>query len=122
VVVVLAFIELVDSLTAFKMIPAQKPSLFKLRENAVDRGQADIGVVIEQMFEHIFGRHMPLRALLKDFQNLLPGYGGLQSSAFEFVHEFSVAIEREGALAEGTSPKAKCYRYNDLIIWPAKHP
>jgi hypothetical protein len=65
---------------------------------------------------------MPLHALLEDFQNLLPGNGRLQSGAFEFVHEFSVAIEREGALAKGASPKAKCYRYNDPIIWPAKHP
>jgi hypothetical protein len=47
------------------------------------------------MLENIFGRHMPLQALLEDFQNLLPRNGGLQSSAFEFVHEFSGAIERE---------------------------
>jgi hypothetical protein len=47
------------------------------------------------MLENIFGRHMPLRPLLEDFQNLLTGNGGLQSSAFEFVHEFSVAIESE---------------------------
>jgi len=33
---------------------------------------------------------------LKDFQNLLPGNGGLQPCAFEFVHVFSVEIEREG--------------------------
>jgi len=37
-----------------------------------------------------------LRPFLKDFQNLLPRNGGFQPSAFEFVHVFSVAIEREG--------------------------
>jgi hypothetical protein len=47
------------------------------------------------MLENIFSRHVPLQALLEDFQNLLTGNGGLQPSAFEFVHELSVAIESE---------------------------
>jgi hypothetical protein len=53
------------------------------------------------MFENIFGRHVPLRPFLKDFQNLLPRNGGFQPRAFEFVHVFSVAIEREGLWSKG---------------------
>jgi hypothetical protein len=34
-----------------------------------------------------------LQPLLKDFQNLLPGDGGLESSAFEFVHVYSEAMK-----------------------------
>jgi hypothetical protein len=48
------------------------------------------------MLENIFGGHVPDNPFLKDLQNLLSGDSGFKSSAFEFVHGCSVAIEREG--------------------------
>jgi len=75
-----------------------------LSQNTVNRGQSDVGIVIEQVLENIFGRHVPLHALLKDFKNLLPGNGGFQSGAFQFVHVFTVAIESEGAWPAGLNP------------------
>ena len=43
--------------------------------------QADISVVIEQMLENIFGRHVALFAGLEDFENLQPGQRGLEARA-----------------------------------------
>jgi hypothetical protein len=97
VVMMLAFVELIHGLATFKVIATEQASLLKLRQDAVDRRQANVSVVVEQLLVHILGGHVPLCALLKDFQNLLTGHGGLQASAFEFVHVFSVAIESEGA-------------------------
>jgi hypothetical protein len=93
VIVVLPFVQLINSFAAFKMIAVEQSSLFKLHEDTVHRGQPNVGVVMEQLFENVFGRHVALQPLLKDFQNLLPGDGGFESVAFEFVHVFSEAMK-----------------------------
>jgi hypothetical protein len=76
VVVVLALIELVHRFATFKMVAAQQAGLLKLGQNPVHRGEANVGIVFEQMLEHIFCRHVTLRTLLEDFQNLLSGHSG----------------------------------------------
>jgi hypothetical protein len=85
--VVLPFIQLIDSLATFKMIAAEQASLFKLSQNTVHGGQTNFSIVLQEVFENILCAHVPLRPFLKDFQNLLSGDSGFESSAFEFVHE-----------------------------------
>jgi hypothetical protein len=67
VVVVLPFIQLIDRLATFKVVAAKQACLFKLRQNTVHGGQADVSIVVKEVFENILRRHVPLRALLKDF-------------------------------------------------------
>ncbi len=55
VVMVLTFIELIDRFTTFEVIAAQNAGLLKLGQNAVDRGQADIGILIQELAKDIFG-------------------------------------------------------------------
>jgi hypothetical protein len=54
-VVVLALIELVHRLIAFKIATQQNASLLELGENAVHRSQADIAVILQQNAEYILG-------------------------------------------------------------------
>ena len=86
VVVVRAFIELVDRLAAFEVAALQNAGLLELREHAVDGGQADVGAVFEQHAKHVLGRHVALFARLENLQNLQAGQGGLQAGAFELVN------------------------------------
>ncbi|MNN66999.1 hypothetical protein D3C81_1826050 [compost metagenome] len=84
-VVVLAFVELVDCLGTFEVAADQDAGLFKLHEHAVDRGQADVRAFVQQHAEHVFGRHVALRAFLEDLQNLQAWQGGFEARVFEFV-------------------------------------
>lgn len=101
---VLSFVQFVDGLAAFKVIAAEQAGLLKLHQNTVHRGQANVGIVLQEVFENILCRHVPLRPFLKDFQYLLSRNGGLESGAFEFVHENWLANERQG-LGEFGSPE-----------------
>ncbi len=84
-VVVLTFVELINGLAAFKMVAAQNPRLLELGEYTVDRGQTDVGVVMQQVSKNIFGRHVPLRAALENLQDFQTGQGGFEAVVFEFV-------------------------------------
>lgn len=84
-VVVLAFIEFVNSFAAFKMVAAEDAGLLKLGQHPVDRGQADVGIVLEQVTKHVLGRHVPHRAALENLQDFQAGQCGLEAVVFEFV-------------------------------------
>jgi hypothetical protein len=101
---VLPFVQFIDSFAALKVIAAEEAGLLKLCQNAVHGGQANVGIVLQKVLENILGRHVPLSPLLKDFKYLLSRDGGLESSAFEFVHENWFANERQG-LGEFDSPE-----------------
>jgi hypothetical protein len=101
---VLPFVQFVDGLAAFKVIATQEAGLLKLRQNSVYRGQANVGIVLQKVLENILRCHVPLSPLLKDFKYLLSRNGGLESGAFEFVHENWFANERQG-LGEFGSPE-----------------
>jgi outer membrane protein assembly factor BamE len=85
VVVVLSFVELVDSFAAFKMVAMQNARLLKLGQHPVHRGQPDVGSVVQQVPEHIFGRHVALHATLKNLQDFQARDGGFEASALEVV-------------------------------------
>ena len=84
-VVVFALVELVHRTFALKVAAFQNVGLLKLHQHAVDRGNANVHVLQKQMAIHVFGRHVPLRALLEDFQNFQARCGGFEANAFEVV-------------------------------------
>jgi outer membrane protein assembly factor BamE len=85
VIVVCAFIQLINSFAALKVAAREQPGLLKLREHAIHRGQANVGALIEQHAVDIFGRHMPLLSALKNLHDLQAWQGGFEAGAFEFV-------------------------------------
>jgi hypothetical protein len=85
VVVVRAFVQLVDRLAAFEVAALQDAGLLELREHAVHRGQADVGMLVQQHAKHVFGRHVPLAAGLEDLENLQAWQCGLEAGILEFV-------------------------------------
>ncbi len=84
-VVVVAFVEFVDGLAAFKVAAAQDAGLFELGEDAVDRGQADVGTLFKQHAEHVFRRHVANHTFLENVKDFQSRQGGLQACAFQFV-------------------------------------
>ena len=121
---VLPFIELVHRLTALKRAAAQQAGLLKLGEHPVHRGQAHIGAVLQQNAVYIFGRHMPLRAVLEHLQYFQTRYGRFEAGVFEFVDiGHSLAFNALARVFRGY-PRAdalRASRYNDAIISP-HHP
>ena len=85
VVVVLAFVDLIDRLARLKIAAVKQARLYKLGQHAVHSGQADVGAVFEQHAEHVLGRHVALFARLENFQNLQAGQGGFQAGTFQLV-------------------------------------
>lgn len=85
VVMVLAFVEFINRFAAFKVVAAQDAGLFKLRQHAVNSGQADVGVFIEQVAKHVFGRHVALCTTLKNLQDFQARQSGFEAVVFEFV-------------------------------------
>jgi hypothetical protein len=84
VVVVLTFIELIDSLTAFKMVAVQNTGLLKLGQHPVDRGQTDVGIFVEQLLVNVFCGHVPQTTALKNVEDFHAWDRGFESAAFEF--------------------------------------
>ena len=85
-VVMIPFVEFIDRFATFKMTAAQDVGLFKLGQHPIDGGQSDIRTVFQQNAKNILRRHVPLGALLENFQNFQTGQGGLEPCAFEFIN------------------------------------
>ncbi len=83
-VVVLAFVELVDRLARLEAAARQQAGLLELHQHPVDGGQADVRAAFEQHAEHVLGRHVALAAVLEHVQDLEPGQGGFESGVLEF--------------------------------------
>ena len=119
VVVVLARVELIDRLAAFKMAAAQNPGLLELGQHTVDRGQTDVGALSQQHPINVLGRHVAPRVLLKDFQYLQSRQGGLESGTFEFVdiaHGGIWVVSGWYALAGTAGTIARSYRYQPIHL------
>jgi hypothetical protein len=106
-VMVRAFVELVDCFAALKITACEQPGLFKLREYAVDSRQADIGTLAQQHTVHIFRRHVPLLARLKNLHDFQARQRRFKAGTFEFVKR---GHNGSAIKACGVS------RYNGLII------
>lgn len=85
VVMVRAFVELIDRFAALKITAREQARLFKLCQHAVHRGQANVGVLAQQNAVHIFSCHVPLRATLKNLHDLQARQCRLEAGVFEFV-------------------------------------
>src|SRR5258708_5982491 len=77
VVVVSAFVQLVDRLAALEMVAHQQPGLLELREHAIDRGEPDVGMLFQELSVDVFGGQMALRAVLEQVQHLQARYRDL---------------------------------------------
>jgi hypothetical protein len=86
VVVVMAFIELIDRPAAIKTAARQDTGLLKLEQDTVDGRQANVGVLQQQDAEHIFRRHVARLTLLENLQDLQSGQGRFEACAFKFVY------------------------------------
>lgn len=84
-VVVRAFVQLIHRFTTLKIAAREQPCLLKLREHAIDRGQANVGALIEQHAVHILRRHVPLLAALENLHDFQARQGGFEAGIFEFV-------------------------------------
>lgn len=92
VVVVFALIQFKNSFPALEMAAAQDTCLLELGQNPVDRGQSDIGTVLDEQAKHVLCRHVPLPVALEHFQYFQARGCRLESGAFQFVdigHGFS---------------------------------
>ena len=95
-VVVLAFVELVDRLAGFEIVALEDAGLLELQQNPVDRRQADVLMLGQQLPVDILSAHVPMPALLKNFEHLEPGQGGLEPHVLEFAgcgHAHAPGIE-----------------------------
>src|SRR5688572_23640757 len=64
VVVMAALVQLVHRLAALEVMAHEEPRLLELREHAVDRREADVGVVLEELAVHVLGGEVALLALV----------------------------------------------------------
>ena len=91
VVVMLAALDFVDRLAALEVVLGDEAGGFELGQHAIDRGQADLVVVLEQLAINVLGGHVLAVGSFKDFENaharmrdLEPGFAQILS-----FHEFA---------------------------------
>lgn len=82
-VVVRAFVQLEHGFAGFKVIPMQQASLFKLRQDAIHRGQSHIHVVRQKHFVDVFGAKMTDATVVKYIQNFHTRQRNLQAAGFD---------------------------------------
>jgi len=70
VIVMRAVIELEDGHAILEVMPRDESRRLKLRQNAVDGGQSDVLIAVEERAIDVFGRKMPRSAALENFQDL----------------------------------------------------
>jgi len=82
-VVVRTFVQLEHRLAGFEVIALQQAGLLKLRQHAIDRGQADIQVVIQQNTVHVLGAQMTHFGIVEDVENLQTGQRRFEAAGFQ---------------------------------------
>ena len=86
VVMVLTFVEFIDGFAALEVAAQQNARLLELHQNTVNRCKADVGAFFQQDAENVFSRHVSLRTLLENVQNLQARERGFEACAFQFVN------------------------------------
>lgn len=88
-VVVAALVQLVYRFARLEMVTNQNARLLELRQHAVNGGQADVGILGDQLLVDVFSRHMPIVAGLEQVENTQARTGGFQADPLQmagFVH------------------------------------
>jgi hypothetical protein len=83
VVVVITFVELINGFARLKVAAAEQTGLLELREHAIHRRQAHIGIGQNQLLVDFFCAQMNPLSLLKEIEDFDPGSGDAKSSVFE---------------------------------------
>ncbi len=89
-IVVLTLFQLVSRAFGIKMMPNNNACPFKLRQNAINRSEADVASFRNKILVNLFCRDMPtlINALfgsfLEELQNPLTRYGCLKTGIFQF--------------------------------------
>ena len=97
VVVVLAFVELVDRFATFKLAAREQTGLLELHQHTVNGGQADIDAFFQNQAVHILGAHVALPAFLEQLQDRQARHRRFESGVFQVA---------EGGHAGLSSPRA----------------
>lgn len=100
VVMVLAFIELVNRFAAFEIAAQQDARLLELGQHAVHSGQANVRALVEQHTEHIFRSHVALLTCLENLQNLQARQCGFEARALELFDIFHTGSRWAAAKAK----------------------
>lgn len=96
VIVMVTVVDFEDAVVAFEVVPFEYARLFKLGENSVHGGEADIFIRFEQDFIHVFRAEVAIvvRSLaFHDFKDFHPWPGHFQSSFFNLrTHVVFVSV------------------------------
>src|SRR5436309_1714931 len=82
-IVVTALVELEYCFAGLEMMAYQQARLLELGKHPIDRGQADIEALAEQLTVDVFGRQMAHGALLEEIDDLQARQRGLEPGILE---------------------------------------
>src|SRR5512140_838922 len=85
VVVVLALVQLVDGLAALEVMAHEQARLLELREHAIDGGEPDVRMHLEELAVNVLGGEVPVGAVLEEVQHLQARDRHLETGALEFL-------------------------------------
>lgn len=85
-VMVLALVQLKHRFAGFKIASGQQTRLFKLHQDAVNRGQANVRAFVQQHPVNVFSRHVPERSALENLKNFQAWQGCLEAGVLEFFN------------------------------------
>lgn len=84
-IVVGAFVELIDGLAALKIAAREQARLLKLREHPIDGGQTNVCAFAQQHAIDVFRCHMALCTRLENLHDFQARQSGFQASVFQFI-------------------------------------
>src|SRR2546429_8979984 len=86
VVVVAAFVQLEHRLAGLEGLAREQAGLLELREDAIDRGEADVDAFGEKRLVDILGGEVPYLARLEQLDNLAARERRLEASLRQAFH------------------------------------
>jgi hypothetical protein len=85
VIVVLALVQFENGHAVLKMMASDEARGLKLGQHAIDRGKANILVLLKQAAVNVLSIEVPVRAAGQNVENAHPGHGGLQAGAAQII-------------------------------------
>src|SRR3954470_970697 len=125
VVVVAALVELEHRLARLAILPRQEAVLLELREDAVDRGQADVDAFGDERLVHILGRQVAHLARLEQLEDLAPRQRRLEADflqALHRAHRLSLYAHAPTAFTRRSRPGRTARRVQLRAAHSRRHP